>query len=295
MPAFNFANITDRSIMENKITAYDYFLRLCEMSLATFKWNNLPDTCDVRYLELSLLTCGQAIFFKDDVTDDYLNMRFVTESLDIYGNPDQRIAYSYDGKYTKFLDKTNSVAIYNNKLRNPFTLNLVAFAQRLENIDRTIDVNVLAQKTPMLLVGDQKQMLALRNVYKKYVGNEPVLFADKQINSVEIKSIRTDAPYMADRLWSLKMDIWNEALTYLGVPNISINKKERMVTDEVNRTQGGVLLNRDVRLMERQKACEDINKMFGLNVSCEYNNEYGEVGADATEDIVENKEVNVNE
>lgn len=290
MPAFNLTNITDRTIMQNEVTAFDYFLRLCEMSLATFKWNNLPDTCDVRYLELSLLTCGQAIFFRDDVTGDYLNMRFVVESLDIYGNPDKRTAYSYDGKYTKSLDKTNSVAIYNNKLRNPFTLNLVAFAKRLENIDRTIDVNVLAQKTPVLLVGDQKQMLALRNVYRKYVGNEPVLFADKQINSVEIKSIRTDAPYMADRLWSLKMDIWNEALTYLGVPNISINKKERMVTDEVNRTQGGVLLNRDVRLSERQKACEDINRMFGLNVSCEFNNDYGEVGEDGDVEEVE-KEV----
>lgn len=280
MPTFNLQNITDRTIINNEITAYDYFLRLCEMSLATFKWNNLPDTCDVRYLELSLLITGQALFLKDDVTGDYLTLRFVTNSLDIYGNPDQRTAYSYDGKYTTKRDKTNSVAIYNNKLRNPFTLNLAAFARRLENLDRTIDVNVNAQKTPMLLVGDQKQMLALRNLYKKYVGNEPVLFGDKQVNSVEIKSIRTDAPYMSDRLWSLKMDIWNEALTYLGVPNIALNKKERMVTDEVNRTQGGVLLNRDIRLSERQKACEEINRIFGLNVSCEFNNDYGEAGAD---------------
>ena len=287
---FNLSSITDRTIMKNKITAYDYFLRLCEMSLATFKWNNLPDTCDIRYLELSLLTCGQAIFFKDEITGDYLTLRFTTTALDLYGNPREMTAYSYDGNYTKNLTKDNSVPIYNNKLRNPFTLNLVAFAQRLENIDRTIDVNVNAQKTPMLLVGDQKQMLALRNVYKKYSGNEPVLFSDKQINQTEIKSLRTDAPYMSDRLWTLKMNIWNEALTYLGIPNISINKKERLVTDEVNRTQGGTLANRDIRLTERQTACEKINKMFNLDVSCEFNNDYGETGED-----IGNEEIRVEE
>lgn len=271
---YNF-NLTDRTILQNEITAWDYFIRLCEMSLACFKWNNLPDTCDPRYLELALLETGKAIFFKDDVLG-YLTLKCaVNGGFNVYGIPIDREIYGYNGYRTTRTDK-DSVIIYNNKLHNNQSINLISFSRRLYEIDRAIDVNVNAQKTPILLVGEQKQMLALRNVYKKYSGNEPVIYADKQINNVEIKAIRTDAPFMADKLFQLKVNIWNEALTYLGIANVTSNKKERLITDEVERSLGGVLLNREIRLSERQIACERINKMFGLNVSVEFNEKFSE-------------------
>lgn len=260
----------DLAMVENKISAWDYFIRLCEMSLACFKWNGLPDTCDKRQIELSLLSVGRVLFFKDEELG-YLTLPFnYGGNFNCYGLPVERIAYSNYNSYLAKRTINDSVIIYNNKLRNNMTLNITTYARRLFDIDRTIDVNVHAQKTPILLLGDQHQMLGLRNLYKKYDRNEPVIYGDKQINTTEIKALNTTAPYVSDKLFQLKVNIWNEALTYLGIANISTNKKERMITDEVQRSMGGVMINRNIRLKERQDACEKINKMFGLNVSCEF-------------------------
>lgn len=270
---FNKKSIGDRTILANKISAHDYFLRLVELSLSCFKWENLPKSCDPRYLELSLLERGRAIFFKDDVTGDILNLRFTTAgNFDVYGNPTEFDIYGYNG-YTTRRDYKNAVPMYDNNLRTMVTTNLVHFANILYDLDQTILVNANAQKTPVLILCSETQLMTLRNLYRKYEENVPYIFGDKKINDAEIKAVRTDAPYMGDRLWNLKMDYWNECLTYLGIANVSVEKKERLITDEVTRTQGGVMLNRQIRLQQREQAAERINEMFGTDIKVTFNDE----------------------
>ena len=170
------------------------------------------------------------------------------------------------------------------------------FARRLYEVDRTMDVNLKAQKTPVLITGNEKQMNALKNLYKQYDGNEPVIFADKMFETSAISCLRTDAPYLCDKLWNLKTNIWNEALTYLGVSNVSIEKRERLVSDEVERNQGGTILNANIRLKERKDACDQINEMFGLNLDVVFNEDLVTPTEDETdaENIVEER-VDINE
>ncbi len=111
----------------------------------------------------------------------------------------------------------------------------------------------------------------------KWDGNEPFIFGDKNLNPNSLKVLKTDAPYVADKLYQLKTEIWNEALTYLGISNVNYQKKERMITDEVMRAQGGVIASRYSRLESRRKACHEINKMFGLNIEVNYREDYREI------------------
>ena len=112
------------------------------------------------------------------------------------------------------------------------------------------------------------------NLYKQYDGNEPYIFGDKAINTNAIQVFKTDAPYVADKLYQLKTQIWNEALTYLGISNINVQKKERLITDEVTRNQGGTIASRYSRLNARRDACKQINAMFGLDIWCDYREDY---------------------
>lgn len=259
--------------MKNKVTAHDYFLRFCELSLACFKWENLPETCDARYIELSLLETGRAVFFKEPNTGDIMSLRFTPDSqYDVYGNPTRINIYGYNG-YQQIMDARKCAPIYNNMLRNNFTLDLIRYSNMLYDIDMSIMVNAKAQKTPVLLICDEPQLMTIRNLYRKYEGNEPVIYGTKSLKDAQISSIRTDAPFMADRLWNLKSNIWNEALTYLGIANVSIEKRERLITDEVNRTQGGVMVNRQIRLQQRELACEKANELFGTNIKVSFNDE----------------------
>lgn len=263
----------ESATLNNRTFKY-YYERLTELAMSMFKWEGLPDTVDERYLELSILATGTAVFFKDEDLS-YLALKcLINGGFNVYHIPMNRRAYADNG-YQKTLNEKNSVIIYDNMLHNNSTLpNIELFAKRLWNLDRAIDVNANAQKTPIVLKGTEAQILALKNAYMKYDGNMPVMFEDK---SMDIKNafdcITTNAPYVADRLYTLKTQIWNEALTFLGISNVNAIKKERLLTDEITRNLGGTLASRYSRLNARQQAAEQINRMFGLNISCDYRND----------------------
>ena len=255
----------------NNATYEQYFNRLMELSISMFEWKNLPSTCDVRYLELALFMNGSAVFFQDDVLEDYVALDVVCSGrLDVYGNPVLRRAYSRYNNYQKLLKGNNSVIIWNNYLRTNSVLDVKMFAKRLYNLDRIIDVNANAQKTPVLIKCDETQRLTMLNAYKEYEGNSPVIFGDKALNSNGLDVLSTGAPYVADKLYTLKTQIWNEALTYLGISNINVQKKERLITDEVTRNQGGTIASRYSRLESRREGARKINDMFGLNIEVNY-------------------------
>ena len=257
------------TLKSNNRTWLKYFLRLVELGTSMFEWKNVPDSVDVRYLEMCLLSDGQAVFFKDDVLD-YLALRCaVGGRLDVYQIPTNRRAYADNG-FSAQLDETNSVIIWNNYLHTNSYAELINYAQDLWDIERSIIVNAKAQKTPVLITCEENQRTTLKNTYMQYDGNIPVIFADKSLNPNSIKAISTGAPYVADKLYQLKTEIWNEALTYLGIPNVNINKKERLISDEVERHNGGTIANRQSRLQMRKLACEQINRMFGLNMDVDF-------------------------
>lgn len=264
----------EESLAMNNYTYMQYAYRLMELSISMFEWKNLPEDIDERFLEMVLFTDGHAVFFKDDELGDYLALQcLINGKLNVYRIPIKRRAFAVNG-YQKQLTDKDSVIIFNNMLHTNSWLDVKMFAKRLYNLDRIIDVNANAQKTPILIKGNEQQRLTLTNLYKEYDGNAPVIFADKSLDMNALQVLSTQAPYVADKIYQLKTQIWNEALTYLGISNVSFQKRERMVSDEVTRSQGGTVASRYSRLNARRQACEQINKMFGLNIECDFREDY---------------------
>lgn len=262
------------ALMANGATYVQYYNRLMELSMSMFEWKNLPDTVDERYLELGLFSSGCMVFFKDDVIGELaLNMTY-QGGFDIYGEPTKRRAYSRYNQFQTTLDKNNSVIIWNNMLRTNSALDVQMFAYRLYNLDRIVDINANAQKTPVLITCDEKQKLTMKNLYMQYEGNYPVIFGDSNLDIKNLSVLKTDAPFVSDKIYDLKVKIWNEALTYLGISNINTTKKERMITDEVIRNQGGTIASRYSRLESRRRGIKKINKMFGLNITVDYREDF---------------------
>lgn len=264
------------SAIMNNSTFRQYYNRLVELSISMFEWKNLPDSVDPRFLELTLFTDGQAVFFEDEVMGYLALQNAMGGGFDVYRIPTNRRAYAVNG-YQKQLDENDSVIIYNNYLHTNSMLDVQMFAKRLYNLDRAIDVNANAQKTPILLLCDDSERLTLENMYMQYDGNKPVIKGVKGLNPNAFTVLKTDAPYVADKLYQLKTQIWNEALTYLGISNMNITKKERLISDEVTRNQGGTIASRYSRLQARREACKKINEMFGLDIWCDYREDFQEI------------------
>lgn len=274
----------ESSLLNNR-TYLQYYNRLTELAISMFEWKNLPETVDPRYLEMCLFSDGMCVFFNDEVLGFLALQVAIGGQLNVYRIPIDRRAYASNG-YQMNLTEENSVIIFNNYLHTNSMLDVEMFSKRLYNLDRAIDVNANAQKTPILIQCDESQRLTMKNLYKQYEGNEPFIFGSKALDVNGLKVLQTGAPYVADKLYELKVQYWNEALTYLGISNINTTKKERMITDEVTRNQGGVVASRYSRLESRRQACRQINDMFGLDIWCDYREDF----QDIQEKINENEE-----
>lgn len=263
------------SARKNNIENNQYFKRLAELAMVMFEWKNLPETVDPRFLELTLFFDGQAVFFEDKDLGFLCLQCLTSGNFDVYRIPIDRRAIAVNG-YNKDLTRDDSVIIYNNYLHCNSVTDCAMFADKLYNLDRIIQVNANAQKTPVLVRSSEKQRLTLLNVYQKWDGNQPVIFGDKGLDPKSLEVLNTGAPYVADKIYNLKSSIWNEALTYLGISNTNMEKRERLVSDEVIRSMGGVIASRYSRLESRRQAAEKINEMFGLNIEVEYREDYRE-------------------
>lgn len=253
----------------NKMYYIHHYRHLVELAISSFEYKNLPETIDPRYLELGLLAEGVMAYFNDDVIGDIVTRVVLSGPLNIYDIPERYHAIASNG-YTRDLDQSDSVLIFNNYLHTPSAIALAMYANQLSEIDRIIDVNIHAQKTPVLVQASEKERLTMLNLYKKYEANEPFIFGSKNLDPNGIKVLKTDAPFLADKLYQLRTDKWNEAMTYLGIANVSVNKKERLITDEVNRAQGGTVASKNSRLEARRDAVEKINAMFGTNIEVSF-------------------------
>lgn len=275
------------SAITNNLTYMQYLNRLTELSVSMFEWKNLPPTVDARYLELHLFETGSMVYFNDEVIGNLCLDCLPSGQLDVYGNPVLRRAYSGYNNYQKLLKESNSVIIWNNYLHTNSVLEVKMFAKRLYNLDRIIDVNANAQKTPVLIQGTEQQRLTLKNLYKEFDGNSPFIFGDKNLDLNSLKCLQTGAPYVCDKLYNLKQMYWNEALTYLGINNTGAQKRERMLAIEGSQAQGGTISSRYSRLQSRREAVEKINTMFGTNIEVNYREDFISIyegqGDDTTE------------
>ena len=253
----------------NNRTYIHYYNRLTELAISMFEWKNLPDSIDPRFLELVLFSDGMAVFFKDEVLGYLALQTMLGGNLDVYRIPKIRRAYATNG-YNRSLDEKDSVIIFNNMLHTNCLTDVELFARRLYECDRTIDVNIKAQKTPIMIACDENQRLTMKNLYQQYDGNEPFIFGGKDMDIKKIQAIVTGAPYVADKVMQTKFQIWNEAMTYLGISNVNMHKKERLLNDEVTRNMGSTVASRYTRLEMRKQACKKINEMFGLNIDVDY-------------------------
>ncbi len=270
MPKTKSKNTFDLTAISDESSYLFYYDRMIELSIAMFEWKNLPETCDESFLERTLFINGTACFFDDNVIG-LLSLPYSQNGgFDVYGYPTAIRAYSNYNNYQAFLKNGEYVICYNNMLKTNQDEGARYYARRLWLLDRIIDINANAQKTPILLKGSEKDRLTLQNLYMQYTGNAPVIYAGKNLDLDGMTVLNTQAPFLADKLYELKSNIWNEALTYLGITNVNINKKERLITDEVERGQGGTIAARYSRLIARRKAAEKINKMFGTNITVDF-------------------------
>lgn len=260
------------AILMNSETYVDYLERMKKIALSMFEWQNLPQSMNARFIEMCLFYNGQAALLYDDELGFLNTMAADGGYINIYGLPTEIQCYSYRFNQRRTLYMTDTgeekgkecILVMNNYERIPTCSTVNLFAYRLAEAQRTADVNIKAQRTPVLITTDQKQYFTLKKMYEEYDGNTPAIFADKNVITPDaLKTLKTDAPYVAQDIMDYKREIWNEFLTFMGISNLS-EKRERMISNEVDSNNELINLNLQALLIPRKEACKQFNEKYGL-------------------------------
>lgn len=263
---------SEQNVFLNATSLADYYNYFHQLAISRFQYENEPDYIDFRYMEHNLYHRGMMALFFDEILEKYLCLPCgnTGNRYDVYGNPTGVQVYGENG-YTRMLKHGEFVIIYNNALKCPSSPLIRRYCKMITKIDRTIEINVNACKQPILLDGAEEERLSMENLFREYDGNKPVIRTKKGMGLKNMEVLNLEPTYNCDKLFELKQNYWNECLTTLGIPNISYNKRERMVSDEVNRGMGGCVASRYSFLDARKRAFEDFNKLFGENVEVKFN------------------------
>lgn len=252
----------------NILTESFLYRRFQMLMLNQFKWNGLPEGLEERFIERVLFDEGRCIFYEDKLNGILALPCAPHGAPNVYGEYVRWRAMGF--KHYAIVDTDKAVLIENNKLRMPTRDAVLYFVNQLYETVRARDVNIKTLKIPFIFTCDDKNVTTLKAIFEKIDDNECAIFADKNTRLDEaIGLVETKVKPFTAELTDVYHDIMNEALTYLGINNSNTDKRERLITDEANANNQFIECCSEMFLEARQRACEEINKKFGLNVSVE--------------------------
>lgn len=277
------------SQLSNFATYNMYLRQLLTLAENVFEFKNLNSYIDVSYLNKQLLRKGSVAFFKDEVLGLLALPYTIVNGLDVYGRPTKIEVLGQNG-YRRILKSDEFVIMYDNNGRYPLYLDICQYAERLALNVRTSDINIAQQKTPRIFKTSTEKERSVKDLVNNVDGNENTIITYDNMDLDETSMVLAPAPYVTDKIDMHKENIWNEFLRLIGISNLSMMKKERNISDEIQAMQGGTIASRFSRFEPRKRAIEEINKKFKENIEIQYYD-----GEPSTIEEIEEMEVEENE
>lgn len=259
------------SQLSNLKTYKNYLDKMLLLAENVFQFKNLDNFIDMAVINLELVTKGSVAWFYDDVMKKVIALPYSNVGkLDMYNRPTKIMARAKNGQYYRTLNSDEFIIMYDNESKLPIYSNILSSAERMALIKRTIDINTRQQQTPRFWRTSEENKKTINDLINEVEANVNTVITYDNIDIDETTLVLEPAPYVSDKLTDLKKEEWAEFLELIGISNLAVQKKERVIRDEITSTMGGTIASRYSRFESRRKAIEEINKKWGTNIEVEF-------------------------
>lgn len=239
---------------------------ICALAINRYKWINLPETCDERFLEFTLMRQGVAtIAYPKNMPMQFFSTQVNMDGRwNVYDTPSHWQSIGNNGWRFNASPQTG-VLVYDNRLRMPYYNQVEFFARRLAAIDRVEDINMRQQATPYLITAPRESINDAKQMYKQIAGGEPAIIGKPTLSNIDIQALNTQVPYLGKELSEKKLALWDEIYNFLGISHVG-QKSERLTSEEVAASNEPSNLMALDGLNSRRDACKKLNERFGTDI-----------------------------
>lgn len=257
-----------------------FFARyLLQKAMSVFKWD-LPETWDRDYFLYVLYGIGYIAVLN---TDKYgvIPQQCGLDGYNIFYQPKRALVTNPLLKGLRSLDIGTQCTLIKLQPDYGSVMDLVGFyADMMALTAETAGVNLVNSRLSYVFFGKNKNTAeSQKKLFDRVASGEPATFVDTALYDVQSGNpswipfqqnvgqnyIAGDA--LADlRKWEMMFD------TDIGIPNANTDKKERLISDEVNANNVEVTSKADLWLDQLQKSFAQTSKMFGIKLGVEWRN-----------------------
>lgn len=291
---YDYQNVQDSVVMPSTIHVHDtalarFFKRyLLQLAISVFKWR-IPKTWDKDYFLYCLYLFGYISVVNTDrfgVIPQHCTLTgygaFYQPTDVIVSNP------LFKRSAMKATIGVNCELI---KLQLDYgsILDLINYYGDLMALAaESAGVNLINVKLAYLFAaGNKAAGESFKKIYDKVASGEGSVVYDKALLdengelNIQMFNQNLKNTYIAGDILSDLRKYKDDFLTVIGINNANTDKKERLITDEVNANNEETHALADLWLEQLKECCDKVNDMFGLDIGVDWR--YKKAGGDENE------------
>lgn len=258
-----------------------FYFELLDKALSLFEWRNLPENLDSDMIEFFLLTRGHIAFFK---SEDKLHATFGTPSdilSENYTFTKYLITNPYisDGKTFNLTVGSECIVVYNtpcDKLsitKSIFNRCLRRTAGILADNMSSLNCLQINSRVQTMVTADNSNIAkSAESVLKEMYDGKPYkVITSTLANNIDIENKANVNSNSFSELINLNNYMYAQYLHSIGIKSNESQKKERLITAEIDENDTECQINLNQMLNSRKKAVEKINKLFGSEIEVKIN------------------------
>ena len=259
----------------NNTSYFYYFNKLLKMIYAIFKFDNIPDNWNMPYFKEHLFLDG--VVCVTDTDFGVIPLQTGRSGINVYGQPtDFIISNPVLGTLQGKIDK-DGVMIYLSILGGHY-VSLVPLISRyatlLSEVDGSLQTSLINSRIAHVFsASSQAQLKTMQKVYDDISKGKPAVFIrknpDESNDHVLFNNVRQS--FIGTELLDTKRSLLNEFMSEIGINNANTQKKERLITGEVDSNKSELSANINEWYENLKNCINKVNDMYSLNIAFDFN------------------------